>query len=157
MAAIDDIFGSIPAQVLSQFGQNITYIKTTTPRTYNPTTGAVTGSDTNVTVKGVITTLDSNEDEGLYQTTDLKIVIGASELGDYYPTEADRVQYAQAGATREGKIISIPGLKYNSKSCKFTLKNIDKKGSTLKSLAPKKKIRKRKNKKEKEISKSNTK
>ena len=49
-----------------------------------------------------------------------------------------------------GKIISIPGLKYNSKSCKFTLKNVDKKGSTLKSLAPKKKIRKRKNKKEKE-------
>ena len=56
-----------------------------------------------------------------------------------------------------GKIISIPGLKFNSKSCKFTLKNIDKKGSTLKSLAPKKKIRKRKNKKEKETSKSNPK
>ena len=54
MAAIDDIFGSIPAQVLSQFGQDITYVKTTTPRTYNPTTGAVTGSDTSVTVKGVI-------------------------------------------------------------------------------------------------------
>ena len=50
MAAIDDIFGSISAQVLSQFGQDITYVKTTTPRTYNPTTGAVTGSDTNVTV-----------------------------------------------------------------------------------------------------------
>tara|TARA_B110000444_G_scaffold256539_1_gene293074 strand:+ start:409 stop:969 length:561 start_codon:yes stop_codon:yes gene_type:complete len=59
----------------------------------------------------------------------------------------------------KGKIISIPGLKFNSKSSKFTLKNIDKKGSTLKSLAPKKKIRKRKNKKEKEkeTSKSNTK
>ena len=41
MAAIDDIFKSIPAQVLSQFGQNITYIKTTTPRTNNPTTGAI--------------------------------------------------------------------------------------------------------------------
>ena len=47
MAAIDDIFKSIPTQVLSQFGQTITYVKTTTPRTYNPTTGAVTGSDTN--------------------------------------------------------------------------------------------------------------
>jgi len=57
----------------------------------------------------------------------------------------------------KGKIINIPGLKFNSKSSKFTLKNIDKKGSTLKSLAPKKKIRKRKNKKEKEPSKSNTK
>ena len=70
MAAIDDIFKSIPAQVLSQFGQNITYIKTTTPRTYNPTTGAITGSDTNVTVKGIISALNSNESEGVYQGTD---------------------------------------------------------------------------------------
>ena len=107
MAAIDDIFGSIPAQVLSQFGQDITYIKTTTPRTYNPTTGAVTGSDTNVTVKGVISQVNSSESDGVYQTTDLNVLIGANELGDYYPTQADRVQYPQAGTTVEAKIISI--------------------------------------------------
>jgi hypothetical protein len=85
----------------------LTFVKSTTPRTYNPTTGAVTGSDTNVSVKGVILNISSSEDEGLYQTTDLRIVIGAEELGDYYPTEADRVQYPQAGATREGKIINV--------------------------------------------------
>ena len=107
MAKIDDVFGNVPASVLNTWGQTLTFVKTTTPKTYNPTTGAVTGSDTNVTVKGVITTINSNEDEGLYQSTDLKIVIGANELGDYYPTEADRVQYPQAGATREGKIINI--------------------------------------------------
>ena len=107
MAKIDDVFGNVPASVLNTWGQTLTFVKTTTPRTYNPTTGAVTGSDTNVSVKGVILYINSSEDEGLYQTTDLKIVIGASELGDYYPTEADRVQYAQAGATKEGKIINI--------------------------------------------------
>ena len=107
MAKIDDVFGNVPASILRTWGQDFTYIKTTTPKTYNPTTGAVTGSDTNVTVKGVITTINSNEDEGLYQSTDLKIGIGANELCDYYPTEADRVQYPQAGATREGKIINI--------------------------------------------------
>ena len=107
MAKIDDVFGNVPASVLNTWGQTLTFVKTTTPRTYNPTTGAVTGSDTNVSVKGVILNINSSEDEGLYQTTDLKIVIGASELGDYYATEADRVQYAQAGATKEGKIINI--------------------------------------------------
>ena len=107
MAKIDDVFGKVPASILSTWGQTLTFVKTTTPRTYNPTTGAVTGSDTNVSVKGVILDINSSEDEGLYQTTDLKIVIGASELGDYYPTEADRVQYAQAGSTKEGKIINI--------------------------------------------------
>ena len=107
MAAIDDIFGSIPAQVLSQFGQDITYIKTTTPRTYNPTTGAVTGSDTNVTVKGVISVIDSSENDGTMQSTNIRVLIGANELGDYYPTQADRVQYTQSGSTVEGKIISV--------------------------------------------------
>lgn len=107
MAAIDDIFKSIPTQVLSQFGQTLTYVKTTTPRTYNPTTGAVTGSDTNVTVKGIISRVNSGEDDGLYQGTSVRILIGASELGDYYPTQADRVQYTRAGSTVEGKIISV--------------------------------------------------
>ena len=107
MAKIDDVFGKVPASILSTWGQTLTYVKTTTPRTYNPTTGAVTGADTNVSVKGVITQINSSEDDGLYQTTDLKVVIGANELGDYYPTEADRIQYPQAGSTKEGKIINI--------------------------------------------------
>ena len=107
MAAIDDIFKSIPTQVLSQFGQDITYVKTLTPRNYNPTTGAVIGSDTSVTVKGIISQINSSENEGVYQTSDLSVLIGAEELGDYYPTQADRIQYTQAGSTIEAKIISI--------------------------------------------------
>jgi hypothetical protein len=67
----------------------------------------VTGADTNVTVKGVITRVNPRESEGLYQTTDLKVIIGTAELGTYYPTEADRIQYLQAGVTREAKIIAI--------------------------------------------------
>ena len=107
MAAIDDIFKSIPTQVLSQFGQTLTYVKTTTPRTYNPTTGAVTGSDTTDSVKGIISQINSSENEGVYQSSDLSVLIGAEELGDYYPTQADRIQYTQAGSTVEGKIISV--------------------------------------------------
>ena len=107
MAAIDDIFKSNPTQVLSQFGQDITYVKTTTPRTYNPTSGAVTGSDTSVSVKGIISQINSSENEGVYQSSDLTVLIGAEELGDYYPTQADRIQYTQAGSTVEGKIISV--------------------------------------------------
>ncbi len=48
MALIDDTFGAIPAQILADWGQDITYIKTSTPRTYDPTTGTVSGADTNV-------------------------------------------------------------------------------------------------------------
>ena len=107
MGLIDDTFGPIPATILNEWGETITYIKTATPRTYNPTTGAVTGADTNVTLKAVITRITPRESEGLYQTTDLKVIIGTAELGTYFPTEADRIQYTQDGATREAKIIAI--------------------------------------------------
>ena len=107
MSQIDTVFQSIPAPLLKDWGQTITYIKTTTQRSYDPTTGNVTGADTNVTLKGVITRVSPRESEGLYQTTDLKVIIGTAELGTYYPTEADRIQYLQAGVTREAKIIAI--------------------------------------------------
>lgn len=107
MSLIDDTFASIPTGILADWGQTITYIKTYTPRRYDPTTGAIYGSDTSVTVKGVITRLSARESEGLYQSTDLKVIIGNSELGTYFPTEADRIQYTQDGITREAKIISV--------------------------------------------------
>jgi hypothetical protein len=37
----------------------------------------------------------------------VRILFGTEELGDYYPTEADRIQYPQAGVTREAKIINV--------------------------------------------------
>ena len=49
-----------------------------------------------------------------------------------------------------GKIINIPGLKFNKDKNKYTLKNVDKKTSTLKSLAPKRRKKKKKKKEEKE-------
>ena len=107
MARIDDVFGSIPPAILADWGQNVTYIKAGLPSTYNPTTGAVTNSESTVTVKAVITSVNPGEFEGLYQSTDVKILFGAGELGTYYPSQADRIQYPQAGETREAKIISI--------------------------------------------------
>jgi hypothetical protein len=107
MSKIDDVFSEVPTKILADWGQTITYIKTTTPRTYDPASGDVFGADSTVTLRGIISRVTPREAEGLYQTTDVKILIGTSELGDYYPTEADRVQYQQAGATREAKIIDI--------------------------------------------------
>ena len=54
---------------------------------------------------------------------------------------------------KTGKITKIPGLKWETTKNKFTLKNNDKKGNTLKNLAPiKKKKLKIKKKQKKQIS-----
>jgi len=107
MSLIDSTFAGIPAPLMAVWGQNITYIKTNPARSYNPTTGAVTGADTNVTIKAIVSPVNVREYEGLYQATDVKVLIGTAELGTYYPSEQDRVQYLQDGVTREAKVISV--------------------------------------------------
>jgi len=107
MSLVDDVFKKIPAPLLTKWGSDLTYIKAATTETYDPSTGTISGSETTVTVKGIISRLDAREAEGLYQTSDLKFIIGSAELGTYYPTQADRIQYPQAGVTREGKIIDV--------------------------------------------------
>jgi hypothetical protein len=107
MSQIDSTFAGIPAPILAKWGHTITYIKTNPARSYNPTTGAITGTDTNVSLKAVISRVNPREYEGLYQATDIKVIMGTEELGSYYPSERDRIQYQQDGATREAKIISV--------------------------------------------------
>ena len=107
MSQIDSTFAGIPAPILAKWGHDITYIKTNPARSYNPTTGAITGTDTNVSLKAVISRVNPREYEGLYQATDIKVIMGTEELGSYYPSELDRLQYQQDGATREAKIISV--------------------------------------------------
>lgn len=107
MSLVDDVFKKIPAPLLTKWGSDLTYVKAATTETYDPSTGTISGSETTVTVKGIITVLNPKEFRGQYQTTDIKIIIGNSELGNYYPNVRDRVRYTEAGSTREGRIIDV--------------------------------------------------
>ena len=107
MALTETTFAAIPEKLLSQWGTSITFIKAASTQTYNTTTGVVSGSDTNVSLKGLITQLSPEETKDLYQKTDVKVIIGNKELGDYYPTTRDRIQYAEAGATKVARIVAV--------------------------------------------------
>lgn len=113
MGLIDTTFAALPAQLLADWGQNLTYIKAGTS-TYNTTTGTVSATDTSVTVRGLLSNANPEEFEGFYQTNDLKIIIGNAELGDYYPTVRDRIRYMEAGTTIEARIISVKLLRGDS-------------------------------------------
>ena len=107
MALIDTTFSSIPAKILDKWGISLTFIKTAANQSYNVATGAVSGTDTNVSVKGVILQVSPSEDDEIKQKTDIQVIIGNKELGDYYPTVRDRIQYTEAGATKVAKIVSV--------------------------------------------------
>ena len=107
MSFIDNTFKSLPKQLLDKFGIDVTYIKTSTSQTYNTTTGEVSGSDTNIEIKAIISNVSGSVYEGTSQTNDLKIIFGNDELGSYYPKVKDRIQYAEDGVNKVGRIISI--------------------------------------------------
>ena len=107
MSFVDNTFKGLPEQLLNKFGIDVTYIKTATSQTYNTTTGEVSGSDTNVSMKALISSVSGSTYEGTSQTTDLKIIFGNKELGTYYPKVKDSIQYAEDGVNKVGRIISI--------------------------------------------------
>ena len=107
MSFIDNTFKSLPEQLLGTFGIDVTYIKTATSQTYDTTTGEVSGSDTNVSMKALISSVSGSTYEGTSQTTDLKIIFGNKELGTYYPKIKDSIQYAEDGVNKVARIISI--------------------------------------------------
>lgn len=107
MSLVDDIFSSIPAPLINQFGIDATYIKANTNPVYDPTTGTVSGAATEIPVKVVISELKPEEIQGLYQQTDVKIIIAASALSGYFPQTTDSIRYLQNSVTRTAKIIGM--------------------------------------------------
>ena len=107
MSLVDDVFKDIPAPLLTKWGQDLTYVKAATTETYDPATGTISGSETSVTVKGIITKLTPKEFRGQFQTTDIKIIIGNAELGNYFPNIRDRIEYDEGGTTRVARIIDV--------------------------------------------------
>lgn len=105
MSRVDTTFAGIPSQLLADWGQNITYLKANGSPTYNATTGTVSGADTTLTVRGLISEAQPEEFEGNYQTSDLKVLIGNAELGTYVPSTRDRIQYNQNGSTKTARVI----------------------------------------------------
>lgn len=107
MSLVDDIFGSIPGPLLSEFGSSATYIKANASPTYNPTTGVLSGAATEIPVKVVFAQLKPQELQGLYQITDVKFVIAASELSGYFPRTTDSIRYTQGGVSKTAKIVGV--------------------------------------------------
>ncbi len=107
MSFVDNTFKGLPEQLLNTFGIDVTYIKTATSQTYNTTTGEVSGSDTNISMKALISNVSGSTYEGSSQSTDLRIIFGNKELGTYYPKVKDSIQYAEDGVNKVARIISI--------------------------------------------------
>jgi hypothetical protein len=107
MALVDDIFSSIPGPLISQFGISAVYIKASANQSYDPESGTVLGISTEIPVKIVVSALKPEEIQGLYQQTDVRIIISADSLSGYYPQTTDSIRYTQNGVARTAKIVGM--------------------------------------------------
>jgi len=107
MALVDNIFSSIPGPLISQFGISAVYIKASANQSYDPESGTVLGISTEIPVKIVVSALKPEEMQGLYQQTDVRIIISADSLSGYYPQTTDSIRYTQNGVARTAKIIGM--------------------------------------------------
>lgn len=105
MSLVDDTFASIPAQLLADWGQNITYLRQSTSSAYDANTGTVSGADTSLTVRALIFEAKPAEFESFYQAKDLKVIIGNSELGKTSPNIGDRIRYVENSVNKTGRVI----------------------------------------------------
>jgi hypothetical protein len=92
---------------LRDWGIDATYIQIGDCDTYDPETGTVLSTEESIPVRVLITQIKPEEFESSYQSTDVKMLLGNSELGDYVPSIRDTIQYQQDGTTRTGRIINI--------------------------------------------------
>ena len=107
MSKVDTIFGSIPGPIISEWGQSMTFIRNSGEGTYNQTTGTITTTETRISVKAVITQVNPAEVDGSLQSTDVKIMIDAAQLGATYITTADQFEYTENTDTITANIIRV--------------------------------------------------
>ncbi|MCE2839197.1 MAG: hypothetical protein LW834_19975 [Cyanobium sp. 49614_E6] len=106
MSRVDTVFGPIPGPMIQEWGLDATFVTSGAPGTYDPATGKILDTSTRTPVKVVITKINPQEYQGLYQATDVKIFIDPAQLGGHYITTADSFEYQQAGTTIHAKVIN---------------------------------------------------
>jgi len=104
MSKVDTVFGPIPGPLIQEWGQPGTFVQTGTS-TYDSTTGTITPTETRTPVKLVITKIDPTEYSGLYQATDVKILIDPAQIGGHYITTSDWFEVAKGAGTQRLKVI----------------------------------------------------
>ena len=87
--ALADSLARVASNVLKQFGGDVT-VRIVTAGSYNTTTGAITESESDTNVKGVVQAVAKSEVNSLIEAQDKRLIVSAEELATA-PGTKDRV------------------------------------------------------------------
>jgi hypothetical protein len=77
------------SKLMAKFGGSVTY-RQVSSGTYNATTGAITETATDYSIKGVLEDVNKSEVNELVQANDKRLIIAAADLS-ITPSTADRI------------------------------------------------------------------
>jgi hypothetical protein len=103
------------SKTLSKLGGNVT-IRKVTAGSYNATTGAISETTADTTVKGILENVSRNQVNDLIEQQDKLLTIAANDL-DFIPTTKDRVVISNV----EFKIITVNTNEQNNTPISFEL------------------------------------
>ncbi len=103
------------SKTLSKLGGEVT-IRRITAGSYNTTTGSITESTSDTTIKGSLSNVNRSEVNGLIESQDKILTISAGDLS-FVPTTKDKVVISSV----EFKIISISVNEQNNTPISFEL------------------------------------
>tara|TARA_B100000424_G_scaffold252441_1_gene228754 strand:+ start:322 stop:675 length:354 start_codon:yes stop_codon:yes gene_type:complete len=103
------------SKTLSKLGGNVTIRKVTTG-SYNATTGAISETTADTTVKGILENVTRSQVNDLIEQQDKILTIAANDL-DYVPTTKDRVVISSV----EFKIIAVNTNEQNNTPISFEI------------------------------------
>lgn len=87
--ALADSLARVASNVLKQFGGDVT-VRYVTAGSYNTTTGAITESESDTTIKGILEDVNLREVNELVQAGDKRLTVAADDLTTA-PETKDRV------------------------------------------------------------------
>ena len=103
------------AKALKKLGGDVT-IRQVTAGSYNTTTGAITESTSDTTIKGVLSNVTRNQVNDLIESQDKQLTISAGDI-TFVPTTKDRVVISSV----EFKIIQVLTNEQNNTAVSFDL------------------------------------
>jgi hypothetical protein len=103
------------SKTLGKLGGDVT-IRRVTAGAYNTTTGAITESTSDTTVKGALTNVNRSEVNDLIESQDKRLIIASKDLS-FVPTTKDRVVISNV----EFKVIQVVTNEQNNIPISFDL------------------------------------
>ena len=90
MSLADTTFGPLAGPLVQEWGSTCQFVRVSDPGTYDPATGLVANTETVYNVKAVFLEVTPEEYEGVFQQSDIKLIIDPGQIGGGYITTSDR-------------------------------------------------------------------